>query len=213
MHIHDVSAYLLRFDEPPRLPPPAPEPLLETLFEAPPPDEEAAPDLPAAAPEAAVDVEALRRAFDEELAAALDAQRAAHEENLRQARTQWIEQQGDILAQRLSESLAEALAALRADVARILAPFVAQEVEQKTTEDLMAAVHRAIAGEDGPAIRLQGPKDLIEKMAESFAAQQTSVSLAETDGVDVTVDFGLTRIETRLDAWMRRLCDSRSQGQ
>jgi hypothetical protein len=31
MNIHDVSAYLLRFDEPPRLPPPTP--ILETLFE------------------------------------------------------------------------------------------------------------------------------------------------------------------------------------
>ncbi|WP_363349788.1 hypothetical protein [Methylocystis echinoides] len=209
MNIHDVSAYLLRFDEPPRLPPPTP--ILETLFE---PSIEGLGEEPA--PESvappSVDLEALRSAFDEELAAALEQQQAAHEESLRQARTQWIEQQGDVLARRLSETLAQAFDALRGDVARILAPFVAREVEQTTVDELTDSIRRAIADDSAPAIRLEGPRDLIEKMAETFAAQQAAAILTESDGVDVTVDFGLTRIETRLEAWMRRLCDSRSYG-
>lgn len=210
MNIHDISTYLLRFDEPPRLPPP-PSPILETLFEAPAegPCEEFA--LDPAAPEEQEGAELLRRAFDEELAAALEKQQAAHEEDLRLLRTQWLEEQGEMLARRLSESLSEALEALRTDVARILAPFVARQVELTTSQELIDAIRRAVAGENGPAIRLQGPRELIEKMAEALAELQAAVSLTETDGVDVTVDFDLTRIETRLDAWMRRLRDSRSE--
>lgn len=224
MNIHDVSTYLLRFDEAPRLAPqsslpaplPAPlspsSPILDTLFESSMelPDEDFAPDI--VAREAHDDAAPLRRAFDEELAAALEKQQAAHEEDLRLLRTQWIEEQGELLARRLSESLAEALEALRTDVARILAPFVAREVEQTTSQELIDAIRRAVAGENGPAIRLQGPRELIEKMAEALVEQQAAVSLTETDGVDVTVDFDMTRIETRLDAWMRRLRDSRSEG-
>ncbi len=210
MNIHDISTYLLRFDEAPRLPPP-PSPILETLFEAPAegPGEEFA--LEPAAPGEQEDAELLRRAFDEELAAALEKQQAAHEEDLRLLRTQWIEEQGEMLARRLSESLSEALEALRTDVARILAPFVARQVELTTSQELIDAIRRAVAGENGPSIRLQGPRELIEKMAEALAELQAAVSLTETDGVDVTVDFDLTRIETRLDAWMQRLRDSRSE--
>ncbi len=148
MNIHDVSAYLLRFDEPPCLPPPpSPSPVLETLFEAPMEgfSEEFAPD--PVAPAERDDAELLRRVFEEELAAALEKQQAAHEEDLRRLRTQWLEEQGEILSRRLSESLAEALETLRTDVARVLAPFVAKGVEQTTSEELINAIRRAVAGE------------------------------------------------------------------
>ncbi len=212
-HIHAASAWLLRFDEP-QPAPAAPEEFFEPASaEA---LEESAPlfDLgeqhhEQELPPAPVDADALRRDFEEEMAAALLKQQEAHEEALRLARSQWLEQETEI-GQRIAEELENAFEALRSDVARILTPFVAREVEQKANEDLVSAARRAFADEEASAMRLEGPRDLMEKITQALAAQSVAVTLIEADGVDVRIDLSHTRIETCLDAWMRRLCESRS---
>lgn len=215
--IRSVSAYLLRFDDPApgfvahgmaefeAAPVEAfdPEtPLFEFAELEPEPDPEPEP--------AAVDIDALRRAFEEEREAALQTQQAAHEEALRLARAQWAETQANVLSERMAESLATAFEQLRSDVARILAPFVAREIEELACEDLIEATRRALADEQAPAIRVEGPKDLIERLSQTLGSVQASVSLIETEGVDVQIDLAHARLETRLDAWMRRLSESRS---
>jgi len=210
-NIHNVSAYLLSFDAP------APAP-----FQAVEPEEfcepeplhffgETAPLADVVEPEPPIDVEALRRDFEAEMADALQKQAAAHEEALSNARAQWIEQQAEALARRIDENIAMAFESLRMDVSRILSPFVSREIQSEALKELIDATRQALEDETSPAIRLSGPKDLIEKIAQAIAAEPVAVTLAETDEVDVTVDLGLTKIETRLDAWMRRLCESRSQ--
>jgi hypothetical protein len=212
-HIHAASAWLMCFDEPQPAPPSLEESLepasMEVLGESAPlfdPGEQNHEQEPPPAP---VDVDTLRREFEEELAAALLKQQEAHEVALRLARSQWLEQETGI-GQRMAEGLESAFEALRADVARILTPFVAREVEQRASEDLVGATRRAFADEEAPAIRLEGPRDLMEKITQSFTAQSIAATLIEADGVDVKIDLSHTRIETRLDAWMRRLCESRS---
>ncbi len=213
MNIHAISNYLQRFDAPPAT---APEPaetlsLLEGLFDAPLRAHDEEPIHAPPPPPESFDIDALRRDFDAHLAAALEAQQAAHDENLRAARAQWIDEQGAVLARRLSESLDAALEALRSDVARVLAPFVAEEIQAIALGELTESIRRAIAGEDAPAIRIDGPADIIGKLADSLAGERAAVTLSETETIDVTVDLGLTKIDTRLEAWMRRLTDSRSQ--
>ncbi len=205
MNIHDVSTYLLRFDAPAPLPAP-----LDTFLQEPMEAMPVEPLLEPPTPEPPVDVEAMRRAFDEELAVALEQSRRAHDERLRQARRQWVEEEAELLRDRLATCLAEAFATLRSDVARILAPFVARGVEETAVEELIASIERAIAGDEGPVIRLAGPRDLIDRIAGAFVEKRAAVSVVESDGVDIAVDFASTRIETRLEAWMRRLCDHRS---
>lgn len=210
MNIHDVSTYLTRFDEPipPTLSLPGVEDYLEPAAEA--PDEEPVTPVTLAEFQPPVEVDVLRRGFEEELATALEKQQATHEENMRQARAQWIEQEAELLRRRLSESVAAGFETLRADIALILAPFVAKEIEDKALEELKTAIRQAIADDQAPAIRLAGPKELIEKIANVFSSEDAAVSLIETDGMDISVDLAITKIETRFDAWMRRLCESRS---
>lgn len=211
-NIHDVSAYLLSFDAP--APAPATQADPEDFRDAAEPmnlfGETAAFSDPVET-EPPVDVSALRRDFEAEMADALQKQAAAHEESLRDARAGWVEQQGDALARRIDEHIAAAFEALRLDVSRVLAPFVSREIQSEALKELMEAARIALETEDPPAIRLAGPKDLIEKISKSLTVQASSVTLVETDDVDVTVDLGRTKIETRLDAWMRRLSESRSQ--
>jgi hypothetical protein len=217
-HIHAVSSYLLRFDEPP----PAPQSGAEALFDLSTPtmdllDEST--DLLDFSPQEIgpefqqqpTDADALRRMFDEEMAAALQNQQATHEEALRNARAEWVEQEAQIISQRLVDSLTSAVEELRLDVARILAPFVAREIEEMARDELIDLARRALADEEEAAIRLHGPRDLIERVSQALSSQSVLISLVEADTVDVTIDLSRTKLETRLDAWMRRLSDSRSK--
>jgi hypothetical protein len=217
-HIHAVSSYLLRFDEPP----PAPQSGADGLFglsaptmnflEAPTDlldfsDHESAAEIT----EEAADAHAAPGMFEEELAAALQNQQAAHEEALRNARAEWVQQEGELLGKRLVDTLTRAMEDLRSDVGRILAPFVAREIEEMARDELIDLARRALADEEDTAIRLHGPKDLIDRVSRELASQSVVVNLVEADTVDVTIDLSRTKLETRLDAWMRRLCDSRSK--
>jgi len=210
--IHAASSWLLRFDDEPITP------SLEQLF----PgslsmdvEEESSALFDPVAPEqtqepTSVDADKLRRTFEEEMAAALQKQQEAHDETLRLARAQWIGQEAEALGQHMAEALSSAFETLRSDVARILAPFVAREIDEMARAELIESTRQALSDEDAPAIRIEGPADLIERIGEVFTARSVAVTLAEADSVDVKIDLSQTRIETRLDAWMRRLNDSRS---
>lgn len=234
-NIHAASAYLLRFDEPAPAPPPAMASFFESRepvdpFNDPPaladfmpdmtmpdmtmwdmaPSDMATHDLSLESGAAPVDAELSRSGFEEALAAALQEQQAAHDERLRLLRSEWVEQEAEALGSRMAESMESALELIRAEVARILAPFVAREIEEKARDELVELARRAFAEDETPAIHVEGPKDLIEKVAEALATRQVAVALIEANGVDVKIDLAHTRLETRLDAWMRSLSDSRS---
>lgn len=218
--IHAASSWLLRFDEPERPTSFSAEEILDKattidVFDDPAPlfdFPEAESDRCQPAPDD-VDLDTLRRTLEEEMNAALQKQKEEHEEALRIARSQWIEAEAEAIGQRMTENLAGAFEALRSDVARILAPLVAREIEEMARNELIDATRQAFADEDAPAIRLEGPSDLIERIAGAFTEQSIAVTLIEADSVDVRIDLSHTRLETRLDAWMRRLNESRSRPQ
>jgi hypothetical protein len=217
--IHAASSWLLSFDEPARAPSSSHD---EFFAYAPKPDlgdeptplfgfAETEPEQVDLAPD--VDVDELRRTLEAEMATALQKQKEEHDEALRLARLQWLEEEADALGQRMTQSFGGAFETLRSDVARILAPFVAREIEEMAQAELIDATRRAFADQDAPAIRLEGPRDLIERIARAFADQSAAVTLIEADSIDVKIDLSHTRLETRLDDWMRRLNDSRSGAQ
>lgn len=197
MTIHDASAYLIRFDAQA----PAPEeddPSPESAFCA----EEAVP-LQAAA----IDPEALRREIEAEFALILQKQKEAHEESFRLAREEWVEREAESLRRALAQGLQSAFESLRADMARALAPFVCREIEERTIEEVIDAIRRAIADDHAPMIAVAGPKDLVNKVSLAFAKENVAVDIAADDVVDIVVDLPKTRIETRLGAWMRSLSE------
>lgn len=206
MNIHDISTYLLRFDALP-----AEAPVFEELIEAPNAEIEKSSFYDDVLREP-IDIEALHRDFEDKLTVALQRQQEEHLENIRRAREQWVEQEAEILSRCLADGLESAFESLRTDVARVLSPFVSKEIEETALDELVSAIRRAIADEHCPVIRIEGPKDLIGRVGLGFTREGSAVNLIEREGIDALVELDITRIETRLDAWLNRLADSRNNG-
>lgn len=209
--IHDVSAYLTRFDAPPTAMTLDEEedraPAMESLFEAP---EPVAPE-PEPEPEPQVDREAIIAEFQARQEAALDAQRAEFEARLRDERERWATEQGAALSARLAQALDTAFEELRSDVARIISPFVAREVTGRVTEDLIAALRTGLANDGASAMEIRGPRDLLEKIESALASEPVAISCHESDEVDARVTFASTTVETSLSDWMNLLLRERGE--
>jgi hypothetical protein len=204
MTIHNISAYLQCFDavDPPIEPPPVNEKKRELEKDA------------AAAPGAAAqsDVESIRRNLEEAFAARLQTERDEHARALLLAREQWTREEARTLGERLMQALEAGLAELRADVARVMTPFVSREIAEKSLEELICAARRAIADENAPVVSLAGPADLVEKVQLALGAEKIAAIRIESDAVDVRVDLRAARLETRLGAWMSRLAKAERDG-
>jgi len=196
MTIHSVSAYLQNFDA-------ADPPVADWSVD------DQKPEAQTRAPEAPqIDAEALRREMETAFAQRLDAQKEEHERDLRLARAQWTEREAAALGGLLKQGLDAAFDGLRADVARVLAPFVSSEIARQTIEELIVSIRRAIANDRISVVTVTGPRDLIEKVGLAFADENVSVNLVESGDVDVAVDLSAVKMETRLAAWMRRLSEA-----
>lgn len=197
MTIHNVSAYLQSFEA------------VAAPFSPSPSDAEGRPDAaPVASPAETMplaEVEAMRLALEEAFEMRLQQEREAHEEALRFARAQWTRSEADALGERLSQALNAGIAALRADVARIITPFVSHAIAERSLDDFVHAIRRAIAGEHGALVTISGPEDLVARIGDKLEADRVAIRKAPSAAIDVAADLAEARIETRLGAWMRRL--------
>jgi len=113
MTIHDVAAYLARFDAPLRI--------VQSWDES---ATDSAPDVPPTPqlekPVPVVDTNALRAELEAHYVAARELDRAAFEERLRRARDDWTTAAAETLCRRMTEALERIASELRADVAKIL---------------------------------------------------------------------------------------------
>jgi hypothetical protein len=204
MNIHAAASYLVKFDARP-----------DALFIPAEPRREDADVEPAQAgdsdPDPHVeDLETLRRDYDTRLSAALEARDRLHQDALDQARQEWASQSAEDLATRIEAGINGAFERLRVDVARVLAPFVSREVYETAVCDLVETLRRNMADLDRPAIRLEGPKDILARIGGALGEKQLGeVTMIEGEGIDVTLDLGATRLETCIEDWMKRLGERR----
>lgn len=202
MTIHDVSAYLTRFDAPPPI-------IVGDAAVEPaslPEDEGGAPE----APPPPIDADKLRAEMEAEFSAALAAEQESFARKLQEARERWIVAEAEALRNAVTQSLEAAIESLRADLARILTPFVSREIAQRALDETIASVRQALANEHAPAIQVSGPSDLLDRISAALSADNVVLSLSEREGVDARVTFASTTIETRLGDWMRRLSNERA---
>ena len=136
---------------------------------------------------------------------AIEAERQAAEQRLRQAREDWTTEIADSLAHRLEQSIVGAIDSFRDDVAGILTPFVSQEIFNRTIEELTDNIKKALAGAIDPAIEMSGPADVIDKVSRALADRDIAIITHEAEQIDVRVRFGSTTIETALETWLTRL--------
>ncbi len=206
MMVHNAASYLMHFDAPPS--PPSPPSELLNLFDAE-KDSGLAENLNSSQQNTLIDASrengasALRLEFE----AALATQRAAAEAQLLEAKTRLRTEEGDLLARQLAQALDLGLQRLRDDVAQIVAPFVANGLCAQMLDELAGAVHRGLADEPSPSVKISGPVDLTQHVADVLRKDNIAVQTIETDAVDAQIDFSSTHIETRLAVWLKSIAN------
>lgn len=150
------------------------------------------PDAPAA--------EDVTAAFDVKIAAAVEIERQAAEQRLRQAREDWTDEIADRLATRLDQEVAGAINSFREDIAAILSPFVSHAVVARSLEVLTDVVRKGLAGVANPCIEISAPVDVIEKLSRALADRDIAIVAREADHADVAIHLGSTTIATALEA-------------
>jgi len=207
--IHDVADYLTRFDAPPTAMALKDEDdvasSIESLLET--PERFISDAEPEAEPlpsreEIIADCEAKHES-------ALAAERAEFETRMKNEREAWTTNQAQVVSRQLMSALNLSFERLRSDIARILSPFVAEKIMTRVSADLISVLQAGLANADAPAMEINGPRDLLEKIETALAETNIALNLLESDDVDAHVTFASTIVETSLGEWISRLSNER----
>ena len=196
-----AALYLTHFDASPAKAPGldlAPTPEMAPIWEPQPMDDREAllvaaheagraEGLEAARAEAEAEAEAMRRAFEEQLAA---------------ERAKWLSEESEPLKERLAAALAQMKETLADSVGQILRPFVIDALRREMLDELIIHVATMAANHDAIELRISAPADLIEILRQKLAELPLAIHYELSEGVDVSVVAGQTMIETRLKAWI-----------
>lgn len=148
--------------------------------------------------------EEARAAAQQDYEAMLAGERNGFETRLAEARQAWAAEQGERLAQMMSEGLVRIETEIADAAARLLEPLLAAHAREAAIAELKAALDEIMADEPTASVRIEGPEDLLAilrgKLAERRNIAYVSAALS-----DITVEADGTLIETRLEAWGRRL--------
>lgn len=88
-----------------------------------------------------------------------------------------------------------------AAVARILAPFLADEAVKHVTKELAENIARLCSGGSPGLITIRGPERILSRLRERISDLAVEVDYAENDAVEAVVEANATQIVTRLRSW------------
>lgn len=112
-------------------------------------------------------------------------------------------------AEKLAEGFAKGLKGLETEIAsaaaRALAPVLFDKARRQALAEMSTLVNEFIARQQGMAIEVRGPDDLLDELHESFARRQIDITPVTSDDCDVQVQCGETVFETQLAALARRI--------
>jgi hypothetical protein len=142
---------------------------------------------------------AANRRSEERLAAQAREMATAHEEE----RARWASGQGEKLARDLAASLSALQAGLRDEVARLLRPFLDNELRCKAVAEFGDALRTLLRHDKAARIAIRGPADLIERIVTDEVAPFCDVTVAEE--CEVVATCGATEIAAHLHEWLAAL--------
>ncbi len=134
-----------------------------------------------------------------------DEQKRFYEQQLELERCTWAAREADRLAARLDEGLENLKTALAEQTARLLKPFLIEQVQRQAVGELYAALSEALGADQGLKLEVSGPEDLLQLLREKLSGKPIDVEYRPAEGADVRVSVGQTILETRLAAWMAKL--------
>jgi len=105
------------------------------------------------------------------------------------------------LEQAIRTGFAEVGENIGAAVARVLAPFLAEEVVKRATDELCRNIARLSAGGAPGLVKIRGPERLLSRLRERIADVPAAIEYVEDNGVEAVVEANATRIVTELRPW------------
>lgn len=148
--------------------------------------------------------------LEADFAVKLEAQKAAAENQIAEARATWRREEAARLATGFDAANAATAAALGAAVETILRPFVLSSARARAVDALVAAA-TALMRDGAARVRVSAPPDLLASLRAVFEDAGAPAQFEAADGCDVRVDIDGALIETRIAAWMTALEDAYGQ--
>ena len=148
--------------------------------------------------------DAARAALETELKIAFDAERAALLRGFEEEREVWAKQQGESLSTNLTAALLELEKSLSDALSAALRPLLVEASRTRVLAELETAV-QALLGDPGhPAIRIEGPLDLLTAFGNAHPGE-LAIDYVVADQTELTIIAEGTRIATRLSECVARL--------
>jgi len=163
--------------------------------------------------DAAAQIEAAyQRGLEEGRAEAAAAAEARLVERLRQNeaaraadRQAWARQEADKLAEGFAKGLKGLETEIASAAARALAPVLFDKARRQALAEMSTLVNEFVTRQQGVAIEVSGPDDLLDELQDSFSRRQIDITPVKSDDCDVRVACGETVFETQLAALARRI--------
>ena len=141
-----------------------------------------------------------------ESAAVLARAREDFDARLDTARRDWCRLQADALAAGFGTAVDAMAATLSERIGHLLVPVMTESLRRQAVDELSSVLSRILTdGTNRAPIRVQGPTDLLDAIADRLGPLSTIVAFTPADAIDVTVQADQTLIETQLGAWAERL--------
>jgi hypothetical protein len=146
-----------------------------------------------------------KAAAEAQMAGKLEEWEALHRKELASAREAWTHQEGGRLAEQLVKGLEELEARLADTTARILKPFLAEELQRRAIADLVESLTVLRTQDKAAVISVSGAADLLEALRARLDGKFDNVAYHPSQTCDIRVTVGQTVLESRVGAWMARI--------
>jgi hypothetical protein len=148
------------------------------------------------------------KAAEEEWGARLEEQRAFHDQQLALERVTWASREADKLAEQLTSGLQTLETTIGDAVAEVLKPFLVAAVQRRAVHDLMQAIEVVLQKDEGIALEIAGPEDLLHLLREKLSGKNIALLFAPGEGPEVRIVAGQTVMESQLRNWVAKIEES-----
>jgi hypothetical protein len=135
----------------------------------------------------------------------LKEQIADAEAKLVEARETWVQEQGEALSNRITNSLTELEQHIGDQIARIIKPVLASQSQERALESLRETVDGILSKGGLRKVEVIGPEDLLAKMRDKFEGTDAGVSYVTAPICDLKITVDETILETRIGAWAQAI--------
>jgi hypothetical protein len=146
-----------------------------------------------------------RAAAQAEAEARLEEQKRFYEQQLELERCTRVAREAEQFTQQLDTGLNALKTDIAGQTARILKPFLIEQVQRHAIDELCAALDAVLANDQGLKVEVSGPEDLLQLLREKLSERPVATEFTPAEGTDVRISAGQTILETRLAAWMAKL--------